>query len=109
MSVVSEQRQRSIGEKDLVRKKGGHEGGASKGSITKKGQKESCLVKIVEERQRMHIKGRLHVNCSGNRFEEIFSFLKKKKRRKIRELQFIFSCNGFFKLIIKSLGSSFQK
>ena len=100
MSVVSEQRQRSIGEKE-----GAHEGGANKGAITKKGRNESCLVKIVEERQRIHIKRRLHVNCFGNCFEEFFF----KTKNKGREPSFIFLCNGFFKLIIKSLGSSFQK
>ena len=103
VSVVSKQRQRSIGEKE-----GAHEGGASKGAITKKGRNESCLVKIVEERQRLHIKRRLDVNCFGNCFEELFSFLKRERKRR-REPPFIFSCNGFFKLIIKSLGSSFQK
>ena len=100
VSVVPEQRQRSIGEKE-----GAREGGASEGAITKKGRNERCLVKIVEERQRLHIKRRLHVNCSGNYFEELFSFFKEKGR----EPPFIFSCNGFFKLIIKSLGSSVQK
>ena len=34
-------------------------------------RKECCLVKIVEER--LHIKGRLHVNCFSNYFEELFS------------------------------------
>ena len=101
MSVVSEQRQRSIGEKE-----GAREGGASKEAITKKGIKESRLVKIVEERQRLHIKRRLHANCFGNSFEELFSFFFKEKE-KGREPPFIFSCNGLFKLIIKSLGSSF--
>ena len=71
-----EQRQRSIGEKE-----GACEGGARKGAITKKGRKESCLVKIVEERQRLHIKRRLQVNCFGNCFEELFSFLKKRKKK----------------------------
>jgi len=63
----------------------------------------------VEERQRLHIKRRLHVNCSGNSFEELFSFLNKKGKEKGREPPFIFSCKGFFKLLIKSLRSSFQK
>ena len=94
-------RQQSIGEKE-----GAHEGGSSKGAITKKGGKESYLVRIVEERQRLHIKRRLQVNCFGNCFEELFSFLKKREK-KGREPPFIFSCNGFCKLTIKSLGSSF--
>ena len=93
----------------LGEKEGAREGGASKGAFTKKGRKESCLVKIVEERQRLHIKRRLHVNCSGNSFEELFSFLNKKGKEKGREPPFIFSCKGFFKLLIKSLRSSFQK
>ena len=67
MSVVSEQRQRSIGEKDLVREKE-----PVKEEPTKElsPRKESCLVNIVEERQRLHIKGRLDVNFFDNCFEE---------------------------------------
>ena len=76
-------RQRSIGEKERAR-----EGGASKGAITKKGRKESCLVKIEEERQRLHIKRRLHVNCFGNCFEELFSFLKRDKKQESGHLYF---------------------
>ena len=96
MPVVSEQRQQRIGEKE-----GAREGGASKGAITKKGRNESCLVKIVEERQRLHIKRTLHVNC----LEELFSYFLRKKRREPP----LMACNGLFKLIIKSLESSFQK
>ena len=43
-------------------------------------RKESCLVNIVEER--LHIKGRIHVNCSGNYFEELFSYFLRKKRKR---------------------------
>ena len=57
----------------------------------------------MEERQR------LQANCFGNSFEELFSFLFFKEKEKGREPPFIFSCNGLLKLIIKSLGSSFQK
>ena len=110
MLVVSKQRQQSFGEKDLVRED------PMKEEPTKElsPRKESYLVNIVEqiqilgkERERLHIKRRLHVNCFSNCFEELFSFLKREKKG--REPPFIFSCNGFFKLIIKSLGSSFQK
>ena len=66
-------------------------------------RKESCLVNIVEER--LQIKGILHINCFGKCFEELFSYFLREKKR--REPSFIFACNGFFKLIIKSLGSYF--
>ena len=68
-------RKQSIGEKE-----GAREGGSNKEAITKKERKESCLVKIVEERQRLHIMRRLHVNCSGNCFEKLFFFFKRKKK-----------------------------
>ena len=66
-------RQRSIGEKYLVRNKDPVKEEPAKELSPRK---ESCLVKIVEERQRLHIKRRLHVNCFGNSFEELFSFFK---------------------------------
>ena len=59
-----------------------------------------------EERRAAYIKRRLHINCFGNCFEELFSFLKRERKKGI-ESPSIFSCNGFFKLIIKSLGSFF--
>ena len=82
MSVVSWQ-----GNEALVRKKDPVKEEPAKELSPRK---ESCLVKIVEERQRLHIKGRLHVNCSGNCFEELFSFLKRKKRKKKRATIYIF-------------------
>ena len=78
----------------LGEKEGAHEGGASKGAITKKGRKESCLVKIVEERQRLHIKRRVHVNCSGNCFAELFFFFKRKKKKKEE------SCHLYFRAMV---------
>ena len=77
MSVVSEQRQRSIGEKE-----GAREGGANKGAITKKGE---LLSKDCERRTNTAHQ----VNSSGNCFEELFSFLKReKKKEESRHLYF---------------------
>ena len=70
-------------------------------------KKGELLNKDCGRKKILHIKRRLHVNCFSNCFEELFSFLKREKKG--RESLFIFSCNGFFKLIIKSLGSCFQK
>ena len=68
----------------LGEKEGAREGGASKGAITKKGRKEICLENTMEEKQR------LHVNCSSNSFEELFSFLFLKGKEKGRAAIYIF-------------------
>ena len=71
MTCVSgiKSRRHSIGEKDLVR---GKEPMKDEPGKEISPEKESCLVNIVEER--LHIKGRLHVNRSSNCLEELFSY-----------------------------------
>ena len=80
MSVVSEQ-----GIKALVREK--------EPAKEISPRNESFLVKIIEER--LHIKGRLHINYSGNCSEELFSYFLRKKEEGREPLRKKETVHGF--------------